>query len=188
MGSRMNKYAAGSWVMRTTRFAREIGHESRSVYIIDDHPLICEGMAAILHGDGYVIMGTQSRIRAALCDVLMIGADAVVLDIGGECEHRLAAIPTLVMQGKKVIVCSLHPDRARIRRAIQAGASAYVCKTDDVSHLLAALRVSLATDAVAPAESASVHAASPMTTTRPGRPGLSNRESKAALLTGALKQ
>ena len=125
-----------------------------SIIIIDDHPLVSDGIGAWLSATGrFTIAGTAANLaqaRTLLSDLDPL-PQIVILDISLEKENGLAFIPELKKISEKrktrapgVIVCSMHEDIFLIRQAMDSGAAAYVAKSAGTGEILTAIDAILA--------------------------------------------
>jgi DNA-binding NarL/FixJ family response regulator len=112
------------------------------VVVVDDHPMVREGLRSMLAGDGIEIVGEAASGAAAVQVVTDTGPEVVLLDLelpdmdGLEVLRQIrgtAAAPAL-------LVVTMHEDPALMRRAMQAGAAGYVLKGVDRAELLASIR------------------------------------------------
>ena len=113
-----------------------------SVAVIDDHPIVREGIVAVI--------GTQSDMRVAQAATtiaeLTDAADAVVLDWEIPEPQGARAIEALLERFPEtsIIVFSAYAGSERVRAALDAGARAYVLKGSPAEELLHAIRASSA--------------------------------------------
>lgn len=120
------------------------------VFIADDHAIVRKGLSAYLDEvGGFEIVGEASNGRQVLNAEELGGCDVLVLDLslpvvsGTEVLRRVhARHPEL-----RVIVHSMHPEEQFARRAIAAGAAAYVSKERPPAELVAAIHRALRGDA-----------------------------------------
>ena len=125
-----------------------------SIVIIDDHPLVSDGIGAWLSATGrFTIEGTAANLAQGrtLLSSLNPFPQIVILDISLEKENGLAFIPELKKISEKrkaqppcIIVCSMHEDIFLIRQAIDCGAAAYVAKSAGTGEILTAIEAVLA--------------------------------------------
>jgi DNA-binding NarL/FixJ family response regulator len=112
------------------------------VLIVDDHPIIVAGCAAMLAGEGDIEVFDARDAEAGLVAYVAHGPDAAVVDIalpgasGFELTRRILRHDPRA----RVVVFSMNDDAIFAARAIEAGAKAYVTKNDDPYLLLRALR------------------------------------------------
>ncbi|MFQ5718052.1 MAG: response regulator [Acidobacteriota bacterium] len=113
------------------------------VLLVDDHTLFREGVARLLAEDGAItVVGEAATSEAAIESCRDLEPDLVVMDLmmpgtgGIEVTRTLRkAHPDL-----RILVLSLHRDRAYVARSRQAGANGYLPKDIDLDTLLHALR------------------------------------------------
>ena len=109
------------------------------VYLIDDHPLVRAGLAAVLGQAGYIIGGTADDVGKALLDPALVACGVIVLDLSLGEGDSTAHIPSLIAPNRWVLACSMHEDAPRIRKVFGAGATGYVTKRETAQCLLQAV-------------------------------------------------
>lgn len=111
------------------------------VAIVDDYQLVMDALAAHLSTGEHnieVVIGAMSW--AELVAHSQFPADVTVLDLNLKDGLNLATkIQALRTAGSEVVVISRHADSSSIARALQAGASGFVPKTDPATDLVAAI-------------------------------------------------
>lgn len=116
-----------------------------SLLILDDHPIVREGLRKALSGAGYAPIFEAGTVSEARSIIALNNPDVVTVDInlpdgtGFEIISWLRAISRTVA----IVVLTLHDDDNHIMAAIKAGASSYVNKTQPISELVAAISHSL---------------------------------------------
>lgn len=112
------------------------------VLIVDDHPIIVAGCAAMLAGEGDMETRDAGDAEAAMAIFLDWRPDVSVVDInlpgasGFELTRRILRHDAAA----RIVVFSMNDDPIFAARAIEAGARGYVTKNDDPVLLLQALR------------------------------------------------
>jgi DNA-binding NarL/FixJ family response regulator len=111
------------------------------VLIVDDHPMVREGLRSMLVPAGCVVAGEAATGEHALRAVVALGPDVVLLDLELPDLDGLAVLERLkaLAPGVSVLVITMHDDPALVRRAIVSGASGYVLKGVGRRELLSAL-------------------------------------------------
>lgn len=113
------------------------------VALADDHPLVLAGIKALLQGAAEIdLVGEASSGTQALAVIRAELPDVAVLDIsmpgmsGLDLARRLANdCPTV-----KVIMLTVHEDRAYVQPLLHAGARGYLLKRSAAEELLRAMR------------------------------------------------
>jgi NarL family two-component system response regulator LiaR len=125
-----------------------------SIVLIDDHPLISNGIGAWLSATGrFLIAGTAENLTQA--GILLKKLDPipqiVILDITLEKENGLTFIHEIKKISEKrkvtmphILICSMHEDPFLIQQAMELGASAYVAKSAGTAEILTAIDALLA--------------------------------------------
>ncbi len=131
---------------------------SYQLFLVEDHPVMRRAYTQVLAREpDFELFGSAASAEEALdalaetaqapCDLLLTDMALPGMD-GAELVERLrAARPDL-----RALVISAHEDEASARRAMQAGALAYLSKRDAVTDLLPTIRRLLASEAPAPAD------------------------------------
>lgn len=110
-----------------------------NVLLIDDHPAVRQGLAALLASRGFLTLlqaATAEEARQVLDETRV---DLAIVDLSLEQGNGLDLVPDLTGRGGRVIVYSMFEDARTIRRSLQFGALGYVTKRDDPSGLLEAV-------------------------------------------------
>jgi NarL family two-component system response regulator LiaR len=108
--------------------------------IIEDHPLVREGLASYFAGTGrWEVKGTAAGLTEAKELVRRTEADIVLIDIQLEDGWGLDIIPFLNKSKTLAAVYSAFDDYSHVRSALGTGVKAYVCKRRDTQELENAL-------------------------------------------------
>lgn len=111
-----------------------------NLLVLDDHPLMLKGLAALLRQAGATV-STAVDPAAALCLVDADRAyDAVLMDWKIPGTDGEATVHEFVARGMTVLVVSGSIEADDVRRALAAGALGFVPKTESPEALLAAVR------------------------------------------------
>jgi two-component system, NarL family, nitrate/nitrite response regulator NarL len=148
-----------------------------TVAIIEDHPVVTEGVASWIRSDpGQRVMLVHTARDLAM--LTGVAADVVILDLELSGELVTAQIPELVADGYRVVAFSGHTDPAIVMDTLDSGAHAYVSKDEGSEHLVEAV---LAAAADRPYVTRS-QARAMLADERAARPALSEQERQALLL------
>jgi DNA-binding NarL/FixJ family response regulator len=113
------------------------------VLIVDDHPVVREGLGSIIDQQPDLeLAGATHNLTVARELLKSSRPDAVVVDLGLGAEDGLEFVNELATQERDiaVVVFSLHDELLFAERALTAGARAYVMKTERTETLLQAIR------------------------------------------------
>ncbi|MGH3940985.1 MAG: response regulator [Pseudonocardiaceae bacterium] len=149
-----------------------------TVVVIDDHPVVIEGVKAWLAPEPRVrVVATGDSI-----DTLILGdtprADVLILDLNLHGRLVFDDVVRLAAQGHRVIVYSQFTDQDVVHSALSAGAREFIAKDEGPAHLInAVLAVAADEPYVTPAVAGVI-----VSDRRPNRPKLSERERTALLL------
>ena len=130
------------------------------VLIADDHPVVREGLAAILRSepDVQVVAEATDGVHAcALYDQHL--PDVVILDLRMPRKDGLQVVTELMSSRRpkpRIIVMTTYETEEDVRRALQAGAKAYLVKGALPERILETVRRVAAGEALVPASIASV--------------------------------
>jgi DNA-binding NarL/FixJ family response regulator len=109
------------------------------VAIVDDHPMVREGTAALLAGQrGVEVVGTAGSIDEARALLAAVDVDVVLLDIrlGADSGLRLLG----AADGPAIVVVTAYDYPQYVEAALRLGAAGFVLKTAPVAELLDAIR------------------------------------------------
>jgi DNA-binding NarL/FixJ family response regulator len=113
------------------------------IVLADDHPIVLDGLRSLIRAEqDFVIVGEAASGLAALRTIREAQPDIAVLDIsmpelnGIMLSRRLAA----EMPALRLLVLTLHEDRAYLNQALEAGVRGYVLKRSAVENLVQAVR------------------------------------------------
>jgi DNA-binding NarL/FixJ family response regulator len=111
----------------------------KTILIVDDHPLVREGLKSILKpATEYEVVGQAGNARDAIQMVKNLKPDLVLLDLGLpdksgielSREIRNISVPT------RILIISMHSKVDYIVKAFQAGATGYMTKESATERLL----------------------------------------------------
>src|SRR5438105_4750687 len=115
----------------------------RCVFIVDDHPLVREGLTNLINRQSDLIVCGEAKDSAeAIAGIAKERPDVAVIDISLTNESGLELIKHLVRPFPQValIVLSMHDEALYAERALRAGARGYVMKHETSSSVLASIR------------------------------------------------
>lgn len=113
------------------------------IFIVDDHPMIMEGLIFTMQGAGDIeIVGTAGDAETALDMLSDLNPDLILLDLtlpgmsGLDLATRLHRENPAIM----VVILTANTDETSIQKAIAAGARGYLSKDAGRTELLEAIR------------------------------------------------
>ena len=121
---------------------KDVKQNKISVFLVDDHPIVREGVRSYLSNCGIAVTGEASDAPEALRKAKKLAPDVIVLDVnlpsmdGGELALRLRR----VVPGSKLIAFSIHSSEEYIVRMARCGVQGYVIKDQPMEELLEAIR------------------------------------------------
>jgi DNA-binding NarL/FixJ family response regulator len=113
------------------------------ILTVDDHPLLREGIAAVIQGEEDMsIVGEASNGREAIEKFRSLRPDVTLMDLQMPDLNGIDAIATIrqVHPQARVIVLTTYEGDVLARRALKAGAAAYILKNMIRKELLEAIR------------------------------------------------
>jgi DNA-binding NarL/FixJ family response regulator len=115
----------------------------RRVFLVDDHPLVREGLANLINQQGdLVVCGEAEDSAGAIASFESSKPDIALIDISLKNESGLELIKTLQSQYPDValVVLSMHDEALYAERALHAGARGYVMKRETTKNVITAIR------------------------------------------------
>jgi DNA-binding NarL/FixJ family response regulator len=119
-----------------------VARKSR-VFIVDDHPLVREGLTNLINGqDDVMVCGEAKDSAEAIDKIEKEEPEVAIIDISLANESGLELIKHLARQFPQValIVLSMHDEALYAERALRAGARGYVMKHETSKSVLASIR------------------------------------------------
>jgi DNA-binding NarL/FixJ family response regulator len=113
------------------------------IYILDDHPVVIEGLKKMLEGlDDLQVVGTAEDSVTALEQLSKLKPDAIILDITLKDRSGVDLIKKLKQSHPEILILvySMHDENVYAERSLRAGAMGYVMKGEPASRVLMAIR------------------------------------------------
>jgi DNA-binding NarL/FixJ family response regulator len=118
-------------------------HERIRVLLVDDHPIVREGLQSFLSSrDSIEVVGEAGDAEQAVAEAERLRPDVVLLDLvmpGGDAVEAIARIRDLSPSPRVLVLTSFAADD-QVLPAVRAGASGYVLKDIAPVDLEAAIR------------------------------------------------
>jgi two-component system, NarL family, invasion response regulator UvrY len=111
------------------------------LYLVDDHPVVREGLRAVLEGAGHTVLGEAGEATLALADIARLKPDVVLLDLNLGARSGIDVLAELRERGVTagVIVLTMLDQPRTVAQALRAGAQGYLLKGSPSSELLDAV-------------------------------------------------
>src|SRR5213080_1714545 len=113
------------------------------VFLIDDHPLVREGLVNLLNSQrDLAVCGEAEDSAGAMTGMAKTRPDVALVDISLKNESGLELVKNLESQFPLValIVLSMHDEALYAERALRAGARGYVMKRETTKSVLTCIR------------------------------------------------
>lgn len=119
---------------------------SSSVLIIDDHPLVRDGVRRSLTAAGFDCVGEAGSLKEAIAMIALHNPDVVTVDLNLPDGSGLEVISWARKNSATIaiIVLTLEDDLELISAACQAGAQGFISKSQSADHLISAINSVLA--------------------------------------------
>ncbi|MDO7909292.1 response regulator [Pseudomonas monteilii] len=116
-----------------------------SVFIVDDHPVIRLAVRMLLENQSYKVVGESDNGVDAMQMVREYRPDLVILDISIpklDGLEVLSRFQSMALPMKVLVLTAQSPALFAVR-CMHSGAAGYVCKQEDLSELLSAIKAVL---------------------------------------------
>ena len=114
-----------------------------SVLLVDDHPVVVEGLRKLLTQAGEIVIAAEANDAATGIKLAkQIQPDVVLLDLRMPGATGIQAVRRMREQDVRsaVIVLTSYGDQAYVRQAIEAGADGYLLKSTPPDDLIQSIR------------------------------------------------
>lgn len=119
---------------------------ARRVLIVDDHPIVCEGLRGLIAAEPDLeVAGEASEAAGALQALRDLRPDVIVVDISLQGTDGLELTKAVRAERPDVpiLIMSMHDEALYAERSLRAGASGYIMKQAVAEHVVGALRLVL---------------------------------------------
>ncbi|MDB6147648.1 MAG: two component transcriptional regulator, LuxR family [Spartobacteria bacterium] len=116
---------------------------SHRIFIVDDHPLVREGLANLINSQAdLVVCGQAEDAAQALAGIGASRAELALIDISLKTGSGLELVKDLKANFSDValVVLSMHDEMLYAERALRAGARGYVMKRETTKEVVTAIR------------------------------------------------
>jgi len=120
-----------------------VSQPKRKIFLVDDHPLVRDGLANLIHQQSdLVVCGQADDAVEALSKIGAIKPDLVVVDIHLPGSSGIELIKSIKNSYPDIltIALSMYDEKLYAERVIRAGARGYVMKRETSNRMLAAIR------------------------------------------------
>jgi DNA-binding NarL/FixJ family response regulator len=116
------------------------------VLVIDDHPLVRDGVKRSLTAAGFNCVGEASSLKEAIAMIALHNPHVITVDLNLPDGNGLEIISWARKNSSTIaiIVLSLEDDLNLISAASQSGAQAFISKSQSAEHLISAINSVLA--------------------------------------------
>lgn len=114
-----------------------------SVLLVDDHPVVIEGLRKMLATAGDIdVTGEAHNAASAIEQARLLKPDVVLLDLRMPGASGIQAVRRMREQAvdSAVIILTSYGDQAYVRQALEAGADGYLLKSSHPDDLIASIR------------------------------------------------
>lgn len=115
----------------------------KTVLIVDDHPLLRQGLALLINQQGDMqVCGEAEEAHAAMHSVAQRRPDIMILDISLNGPDGLELLKSIraVDPDLPILILSMHDEAIYAERALRARANGYIMKQEAAEKVLVAIR------------------------------------------------
>lgn len=129
-----------------TKAGRKPTAPRKKILIVDDHPMMRDGLAALIQAQpDLAVCGQAADAREALQAVEALRPDLVLMDISLPGKSGLEAVKDIqaLRPGLAMLVISMHDEALYAERVLRAGARGYIMKQEGGKRIMEAIRAVL---------------------------------------------
>jgi DNA-binding NarL/FixJ family response regulator len=123
--------------------------KKKSVFIVDDHPLLRQGLALLINRErDLAVCGEAEEAQTAMREITLKKPDILIADISLNGPDGLDLLKNLrtLYPNLPVLVLSMHDESIYAERALRARANGYIMKQEATEKVLVAVRRILSGD------------------------------------------
>jgi len=127
----------------TTKGNSFVGTDKKTVFVVDDHPLLRQGLAMMINQEtDLMVCGEAEDAPAAMKAIAAFKPDILIADISMNGPDGLDLLKNLRMlyPDLPVLVLSMHDESIYAERALRARANGYIMKQEATEKVLVAIR------------------------------------------------
>ncbi|MGO9340884.1 MAG: response regulator [Terracidiphilus sp.] len=127
----------------TTKTADPVAIQKKTVFVVDDHPLLRQGLAMMINREpDLVVCGEAEEAHAAMKAISASRPDILIADISLNGPDGLDLLKNLrlLYPDLPVLILSMHDESIYAERAIRARANGYIMKQEATEKVLIAVR------------------------------------------------
>jgi DNA-binding NarL/FixJ family response regulator len=114
-------------------------HSKPAIVLVDNHSAVREAIAQLLEENDFTVLARVSDWNDEL-DISSTRPDLMLVDLSLGNDDGIWIVADMHKSGIPVVVCSAHEEPEYVRRALNAGARAYVSKRDAGQWLIRTIR------------------------------------------------
>src|SRR5215467_3839404 len=117
--------------------------DTKSIVIVDDHPLFRKGLQDLIHsGGGFAVCGEAGNASEAMEVIRKLHPDLIIVDLSLPGANGIELIKNIRAEFQKlpILVLSMHDESLYALRALRAGAEGYVMKHEAMANVIHAIR------------------------------------------------
>jgi DNA-binding NarL/FixJ family response regulator len=122
---------------------KETATRKRRVFIVDDHPLLRQGLALLINREeDLIVCGEAEEAPAAMRALSQCQPDILIVDISLNGPDGLDLLKSIrnSYPGLPVLILSMHDEATYAERALRARANGYIMKQEATEKVLVAVR------------------------------------------------
>jgi DNA-binding NarL/FixJ family response regulator len=122
---------------------KQAANAPKKIFIVDDHPMMREGLAQLIgHESDVTVCGEADDAAQALEQIDKLKPDLALVDITLRSSSGLELIKDLALRAPEtaILVISMHDESLYAERVLRAGGRGYVMKQEGGKKLMEAIR------------------------------------------------
>ena len=127
----------------STRAVATTAARKSKVFIVDDHPIIRQGLGLLINREAdMIVCGAAEEAQSALRSIPTLQPDVLLVDISLNGPDGLELVKNIRTRDRDlpILVLSMHDESIYAERALRAGANGYIMKQEATEKVLVAIR------------------------------------------------
>jgi DNA-binding NarL/FixJ family response regulator len=118
-------------------------HVKTKIFIVDDHPIVRQGLTQLIYlEEDMIVVGEAANVADAVSGIAKVKPDLALVDISLKGASGIELTKNILDKYPQILVLiiSMYDESLYVERALKAGAKGYIMKEEATDHVATAIR------------------------------------------------